>query len=115
MSSQMPKDFGTCPFVTVQKLLQGKWSIVIMHHLSGGTLRFGELQKRMPDLTHSTLSLQLKQLEREGLVKREVFPEVPPHVEYSLTNIGKGFQPVLDSIETWGYTYIAYLHGRKAD
>ena len=78
-------------------------------------MRFGELQKRMPDLTHSTLSLQLKQLEREGLVKREVFPEVPPHVEYSLTNIGKGFQPVLDSIEIWGNTYIAYLHGREAD
>ena len=104
-----PKDFGTCPFVTAQWLLQGKWSIVILHHLSEGKLRFGELERRMPELTHSTLSSQLKRLETEGLVRREVFPEVPPRVEYSLTQVGEDFIPVLSSIETWGEGYIEHL------
>lgn len=105
--------FGNCPFVTAQRLLQGKWAILVMHHLSGGTLRFGELQRLMPNLTHSTLSSQLKALEVEGLVKREVFPEVPPRVEYSLTAIGRDFGPVLDSIQTWGEQYIDYLRERE--
>ena len=108
-----PRDFGTCPFVTAQWLLQGKWSIVILHHLSEGTLRFGELEHRMPELTHSTLSSQLKRLEAEGLVSREVFPEVPPRVEYSLTQVGREFAPVLSSIEAWGAVYIEHL--RKGD
>ena len=103
-----PKDFGVCPFVTAQWLLQGKWSIVILHHLSKG-----KLERRMPELTHSTLSSQLKRLETEGLVRREVFPEVPPRVEYSLTQVGEDFVPVLSSIETWGEGYIEHL--RKGD
>ena len=118
MRKSLPRDFGTCPFVTAQKLLQGKWSIVILHHLNGTTLRFNELQKRMPELTHSTLSSQLKQLESEGLISRKVFAEVPPRVEYSLTEIGHKFGPVLDSIEQWGNDYIGYLsdvkNGRKS-
>ena len=104
-----PKDFGTCPFVTAQWLLQGKWSIVILHHLSEGKLRFGELERRMPELTHSTLSSQLKRLETEGLVRREVFPEVPPRVEYSLTPLGRSLQPVLDSLRDWGTKYKRHL------
>jgi DNA-binding HxlR family transcriptional regulator len=106
--------FGKCPFVTSQKLLQGKWSILIMHYLSEGTLRFGELQSRMPEVTHSTLSAQLKRLEEEGLVDRRAYSEVPPRVEYTLTPIGASFQSVLDSIEDWGNEYIAYLN-RTAD
>ena len=115
MKNSVPREFGTCPFVTAQKLLQGKWSIVILHHLSTATLRFGELQKRMPELTHSTLSSQLKQLESEGLIRREVFPEVPPRVEYSLTDMGRQFRPVLDSIKQWGNAYIAYLHEKEEE
>lgn len=106
----VPKDFGACPFVTAQWLLQGKWSIVILHHLSEGALRFGELERRMPELTHSTLSSQLKRLEAEGLVSRAVYPEVPPRVEYSLTQVGRDFVPVLESIEAWGKAYIEHLN-----
>lgn len=116
MRGELPVNFGTCPYVTAQRVLQGKWAIVILHHLSEGTLRFSELQERMPDVTHSTLSSQLKQLEQEGLVKREAYPEVPPRVEYSLTEIGREFKPVLDAIGTWGDKYIKYLgeRGEKA-
>lgn len=104
-----PKDFGTCPFVTAQWLLQGKWSIVILHHLSEGKLRFGELERRMPELTHSTLSSQLKRLETEGLVRREVFPEVPPRVEYSLTPLGRSLAPVIDALKAWGEGFKAQM------
>lgn len=114
MHTVEPENFGVCPFVTAQKLLQGKWSILVLHHLSSGPKRFGELQRLMPELTHSTLSSQLKLLQGEGLVSRAVYPEVPPKVEYSLTAMGRDFQPVLDSIETWGNHYIDYLNQCEA-
>ena len=82
----MDKDlFGVCPFVTAQRLIQGKWAILILHHLSEGPLRFNELQRRMPKMTHATLSAQLKQLEAEGLVIRTEYPQIPPKVEYKLS------------------------------
>jgi len=90
----------------------GKWTILILHELSLGAKKFNEL-KREIDITHSTLSSHLKLLVEEGLVHREVFPEVPPRVEYSLTEIGKSFQPVLDSIEVWGNEYIKFLKNRS--
>lgn len=100
--------FGVCPFVTTQQLLPGKWMIPILHELSSGTKRFGQLQKSF-GITRTTLSHQLKLLEREGFIYRKVFPEVSPRVEYSLTELGKSFRPVLDSIEIWGKNYIEYL------
>lgn len=113
MQEVPPEEFGTCPFVTAQHLLQGKWSILILHYLSTGTMRFSELQKCMPRLTHSTLSSQLKLLEKEGLVHREAYAEVPVRVEYSLTDMGRAFQPVLDSLENWGNSYIKHLEGTR--
>ena len=101
--------YGKCPFFTTQRLIQGKWAILIMHYLEDAPVRFNELQRLMPKMTHATLSNQLKTLEREGLIHRELFPEVPPRVEYSLTEIGQDFLPVLASMETWGRKYIAYL------
>ena len=103
--------FGVCPFVTTQQLLPGKWMIPILNELSSGAKRFVQLQKTF-GITRTTLSQQLKILEYEGLVQRKVFPEVPPRVEYSLTEIGKSFQIVLDSIEIWGNKYIEFLKNR---
>lgn len=100
--------FGVCPFVTAQKLLQGKWAILILHALSEGTKRFNELERDI-HITHATLSSQLKYMEKEGLVHRTVYPEVPPRVEYSLTAMGRRFAPVLDSIRIWGEEYIEFL------
>ena len=106
----MDKDlFGVCPFVTAQRLIQGKWAILILHHLSEGPLRFNELQRRMPKMTHATLSAQLKQLEAEGLVIRTEYPQIPPKVEYKLSEIGEKFAPVLESIRTCGMEYIRYM------
>lgn len=103
---------GVCPFVTAQRLLQGKWAIILLHQLDGGTKRFSELE-RATGITHATLASQLKALEKDGLVTRHVYAEVPPRVEYALTDMGRRFGPVLASIETWGNEYIAYLRTQK--
>lgn len=105
--------FGMCPYVTAQQLLSGKWAILILQKLCEGPQRFNQLQKQI-DITQATLANQLKTLKAEGLIHREFYPEVPPRVEYSLTDIGKEFRPVLASIEKWGYQYIDYLHKKNA-
>ena len=109
----MAKDlFGICPFVTSQKILQGKWAILVLHELSQGTRRFNELERGL-QITHATLSSQLKSLEREGIVRRTVYAEVPPLGEYSLTDLGRTVAPGLASIEAWGYDYIDFLHANR--
>jgi DNA-binding HxlR family transcriptional regulator len=105
--------FGICPYVTSQKLLTGKWSLLIMHHLSKEPLRFSELKRKLPDLTQATLTKQLRDLEENGLIIRTVYAQVPPKVEYTLSEIGHKFKPVLDSLEVWGNEYINYLHSSK--
>lgn len=104
--------FGLCPYVTAQQLLTGKWAIPILHSLAGGPKRFGKMQKEIA-ITQATLSNQLKHLQQEGLITRTVYPEIPPRVEYELTDIGKEFKDVLQAIEIWGKRYIAYLHAHN--
>lgn len=103
--------FGRCPYVTAQKVLMGKWSMYILYLLSDGAVRFNELQRRMPEeMTHTTLSRQLKTLENEGLIIRTEYQQVPPKVEYSLSEIGEKFKSVLAVLEIWGNEYIDYLN-----
>jgi len=113
----MPKKelFGKCPYVTSQKLLTGKWSIYILHLLSTvEAIRFNELQRQMPEeMTHTTLSRQLKSLEDEGLILRKEYSQIPPRVEYSLSDIGKKFESVLHALGEWGDEYIEYLSTNK--
>lgn len=103
--------FGKCPYVTSQKVLTGKWSIYIMHILDeSGTIRFNELQRRMPEnMTHTTLSRQLKALEEDGMIIRREYAQIPPKVEYSLSEIGMKFHSVLAELEKWGNEYIAHM------
>lgn len=107
--------FGICPYVTSQKLLSGKWSILIIYYLSGGVLRFGELKRKMQGITQATLTKQLRSLEDSGLIYRHVYPEVPPKVEYSLTEIGREFIPVLDQFKIWGRKYIETMKKNGSD
>lgn len=107
--------FGKCPYVTAQKLLTGKWTLLIMHHLSNNTLRFNELQRALPNLTQATLTKQLRMLEDNGLVVRTVFNQIPPKVEYSLSELGKHFEPVLEALQVWGIEYIEYLKTNKCN
>ncbi len=102
--------FGKCPYVTTQKLLSGKWSIYILYILSNKTVRFNELLRLMPEeMTHTTLSRQLKTLEHEGLIIRREYNIIPPKVEYELSEIGVKFFPVLNALKTWGDDYIAFI------
>ncbi len=106
--------FGLCPYVTAQKVLTGKWSMYILYLLTDGPIRFNELQRRMPEeMTHTTLSRQLKTLEDEGLIVRIEYQQIPPKVEYQLSEIGEKFRKVLSVLEVWGNEYIAYLDDVK--
>lgn len=100
---------GRCPYATSQKLLSGKWALLIMHELSDGPVRFRELERRLHPITQATLTRALRQLEDDGLVNRQVYGTIPPKVEYSLTEVGGEFKSVLDSLETWGYKYIDFM------
>lgn len=103
--------YGVCPYVTAQKVLYGKWAIVILHILSNDEhIRFNELQRMMPEeMTHTTLSRQLKYLEKENMIIRKDYGGIPPRVEYSLSEIGKSFKAVLDELEKWGKEYISFI------
>lgn len=106
--------FGLCPYVTSQKVLTGKWSIYILYLLKDGPIRFNELQRRLPEeITHATLSRQLKTLEQEGLILRKEYTQIPPKVEYSLSTVGEKFHVVLQALELWGNEYIDYLNQKK--
>ena len=102
--------YDKCPYVTTQKVLQGKWAIVVLYHLSTGTKRFNELERLIPEVTRTVLTRQLRQLEQDKLITRKVFAEVPPHVEYSLSTLGTKFQKVLNEIEIFGLDYISELN-----
>ena len=102
--------YDKCPYVTTQKVLQGKWAIVVLYHLRTGTKRFNELERLIPEVTRTVLTRQLRQLEQDKLITRKVFAEVPPHVEYSLSTLGTKFQKVLNEIEIFGLDYISELN-----
>ncbi|WP_126974331.1 winged helix-turn-helix transcriptional regulator [Gynurincola endophyticus] len=92
-----------CTVSLTMDLVGGKWKAVILYHLKDTSKRYSELHKEMPSITEMTLSLQLKQLEKDGLVIRKVYGKKPPvKVVYSLTDFGKSFVPVLEAITTWG-------------
>jgi len=96
------KEYPCCTSLTMG-IVGGKWKAVILYYLSEGTLRYSELRKEMPTVTERTLSLQLKKLEEDGVIKRKVYTSKPPlKVEYSLTDFGKTLIPLIKSIADWG-------------
>lgn len=104
----MNKDFlqFPCNIGITHQIIHGKWKLVILGVLVDKTLRFGELHRTLPvDVRQGYLTKQLKELERDGLVHREVYKQVPPKVEYSLTEMGKEIIPVLQAMEVWGVKY----------
>lgn len=102
----------SCPVEATINLIGGKYKSLILWKLMGGTLRFSQLRKEVPCATPKMLTQQLRELEADGLVTREVFPVIPPKVEYSLTGLGKSIAPVLEAMYSWGS---AYLHGQGVE
>lgn len=97
-----------CPVEIGLNILSGKWKLKILWHLSSGTIRFNELQRVLGSITAKTLTQQLRELEEQGIIIRKVFPEIPPKVEYSLSELGTTLQPVFAQLCSWGKTYYSY-------
>jgi DNA-binding HxlR family transcriptional regulator len=96
-----------CPVEATLDLIDGKWKAVILYHLLNDTIRFNELRRRLSRITQRMLTRQLRELEANGLIHREVYAEVPPRVEYSLTTLGRSLEPVVRTLWTWGNQYLA--------
>lgn len=96
---------GCTAVTTTLAIIGGKWKILILYHLCAGTQRFNELRRLLPDITQRMLTLQLRELEDDGIVHREVYPQVPPKVEYSLTAFGATLIPVIEVMDAWGKQY----------
>lgn len=99
------KNLPACPVEITMGLIGEKWKVLIIRDLLTGTKRFGELRKSVTGITQKVLTNNLRQMEASGLVKRKVYAEVPPRVEYSLTETGLSLKPILDSMVTWGNAY----------
>ena len=95
------------PVETTLTLIGDKWKVLILRDLMPGTKRFGELKKSVGNVSQKVLTAQLRAMEESGLVNRKVYAEVPPRVEYSLTELGKSLKPILDSMRAWGEAYKA--------
>ncbi|MBE6465475.1 helix-turn-helix domain-containing protein [Denitrobacterium detoxificans] len=106
MTEPRLEDLPACPVETTLSLIGNKWQVLILRDLVlNGTMRFKELQRSIGKISQKVLTSNLRTMEDTGLVHREVFPEVPPRVEYSLTETGKTLKPVLDALWAWGESY----------
>lgn len=106
MSTQKTaKELPACPVETTLTLIGDKWKVLILRDLLTGTKRFGELKKSIGNVSQKVLTAQLRDMEANGLVRREVYAEVPPRVEYSLTELGQSLKPILDAMWNWGEDY----------
>lgn len=101
-----------CPVEATLDLIGGKYKALILWHLAGGKLRFSELQQRISKATPKMLTQQLRELEAQSLIHREVYPVIPPKVEYSLTDTGRSLMPILVAMRDWG---AGYLRGKKCE
>lgn len=97
----------SCPIEHTMNLISGKWKMIILWHLSQhDVMRYGEIKKSLDSITHKMLSQQLKELESDGFIHREAYQQIPPKVEYSLSDRGKSFLPVLQSLSDWGQNHL---------
>ena len=98
-----------CPVDATIQLIGGKYKAIILWHLMDKTLRYSEIHRKMPNATDKMLAQQLRELERDGLINRTVYPVVPPKTEYSLTDFGKTLSPILEAMCNWGSGYLQDL------
>ena len=101
------KALPACPVETTLLLIGDKWKVLILRDLMPGTKRFGELKKSIGSVSQKVLTAQLRDMEQNGLVHRKVYAEVPPRVEYSLTDLGRSLKPILEALRIWGEEFQA--------
>ena len=105
MEKSVKNELPACPVETTLTLIGDKWKVLILRDLMPGTKRFGELKKSIGNVSQKVLTAQLRAMEENGLVHRQVYAEMPPRVEYSLTDLGRSLKPILDSMWAWGEGY----------
>ena len=105
MATTEKKELPACPVETTLTLISDKWKVLILRDLLPGTKRFGELKKSIGQVTQKVLTAQLREMEDSGLLTRKVYAEVPPRVEYTLTELGCSLKPILDAMWDWGDVY----------
>ncbi len=105
-----------CPLTAALNAVGGKWSLICLYWLDSGTRRFNELRRLMPEISHKVLAATLRNLEREGLICRTVYAEVPPRVEYSISGHGETLRPLLEAVRAWGREHLEWqqVHDRHA-
>ena len=108
-------DLPACPVETTLTLISDKWKVLILRDLMPGTKRFGELKKSIGHVSQKVLTSQLRQMEQSGLVSRKVYAEVPPRVEYTLTDLGYSLQPIMDVMWSWGENYKKKLSAEESE
>ena len=108
------KALPACPVETTLTLISSKWKVLILRDLLAGTKRFGELRRSVGNVSQKVLTAQLREMEDSGLVTRTIYPEVPPRVEYALTELGQSLRPILDAMWNWGEAYQADVRAREA-
>lgn len=96
----------SCPVTTCLSVIGGKWKPLIIFLVSNGVNRFGVMQRNIPDISKQMLTKQLRELESDGVIHRKVFPEVPPRVEYSVTEKGQSLYPIISAMRTWGELHL---------
>lgn len=106
MRKQRHDHYTNCPVEAALDIIGGKWKSIILFRILEETRRFNELRKLLPNITQRTLTNQLRELESDGLLKREVYAEIPPKVEYSITEFGASLEPVLVALKVWAETYM---------
>ena len=121
MSSGMPTEKyiltgvnnDTCPTRIMLSAIAGKWKMLILYHLFNGSQRAGEFERLIPDAKRQVLSQHLKELEDDGLVRKEIFPQLPPKVEYHLTEMGISLEPIFRQMYEWGTAYTQYINADR--
>ena len=103
----------SCPVEATLRVIDGRWKVLVIHHLLDGTKRFSELHRALPGISHRTLSKQLRELEADGIIDRKMYPQIPPKVEYSLTASGRTLRPVLLAMHEWGEAFESGTRRKK--
>ena len=98
-------DLVNCPVTATMDVIGGKWKILILHLIRNDINRFGKLNMMLKDISKQMLTTQLRDLERDGIIRRVIYPEIPPRVEYFLTGKGEALAPVFDALKDWGFKY----------
>ncbi|BAY19562.1 putative transcriptional regulator [Anabaenopsis circularis NIES-21] len=102
----------TCEVETTLKVIGGRWKVLIIRELITGVKRFGELQRALPGITQKMLTQQLREMEEDGIVHRQVYAQIPPKVEYSLTLLGESLKPILYAMHDWAVEHLSHINNQ---